>query len=487
MAARPKDKKKLDARFRHRIPQVWTAVRVELAHQVDTGDDFDRPMLVGAKVTADALRPVLTALGSLYDAVPWAAMPPWDLDFVLSAPAQGLPDVSVVVHSYEAISVARSVAARDGTLTWARRKRPRGAWWLDVVYGDASEYAALTAEAVSSGWLTLRGEDVVVALTAMDVGEHPRPLVPADLDLAALVTRALAAWYGEERPVDPWDPAPATVAAGPDVTLTLRGTRLSPLTADDLDDWLDLWGPELTDFGESFPPHEELLALLRDAGERCPPDVEARVLAAGADAVPALCEELVLALDDEDAASVEWYARWILLALARIGDPRALPYVIEAAVLEDEAVGDFVAEDAAAAFAGFGPAAVGPLTELLASPCLDPFLRAAVGSALYLIGVDHPGTRPAVRHVFAAFYDVSEEDFDPAGTVAALLAEKAARTGDDGLYAKVVAALEAEAVDPMFVSRANLDAARAAHPWTRGDHPDMAPVAEKLRRPEWCA
>jgi hypothetical protein len=254
-----------------------------------------------------------------------------------------------------------------------------------------------------------------------------------------------------------------------------------------VDDWLDLWGPELTDFGESFPPHEELLELLRDAGEQSPPDVEARVLAAGADAVPALCEELVLALDDEDPPSVEWYVRWILLALARLGDPRALPYVIEAAVLEGEAVGDFVAEDAAAVFAGFGPAALRPLAELLASPCLDPFLRAAVGSALYLIGVDHPEARPAVRHVFAAFYDVSEEDFDPAGTVAALLAEKAARTGDDGLYAKVVAALDAEAVDPMFVSRANLDAARAAHPWTRSDHPDMAPVAEKLRRPEWCA
>jgi len=301
------------------------------------------------------------------------------------------------------------------------------------------------------------------------------------------VTRALAAWYREERPVDRWDPAPVTVAVEPDVTLTLRSTRLSPLTANDEAGWLDLWGPELAEFGEGFPPHQELLALLRDAGSGCPPDVEARVLVAGADAVPALCEELMLALDDEDPPSVEWYARWILLALARIGDPRALPYVIEAAVLEGDATGDFVAEDGVAAFAAFGPAAVRPLTELLASPCLDPFLRVAAGSALYLIGVDHPGARPAVRHVFRAFYDVSEEDFDPDGTVAALLADEAARMGDGDLYAKVAEALDDDAFDPMFVSRENLEAARAAHPWTRGEHPDMAPIAEKLRRPEWCA
>jgi len=588
MAPRPKDKKKLDARFRHRVPQVWTAARVELDHPVDTGDDFDRPdliawlrdgetvtarevphsapddvlvalfeealtlspdanpttvrvldaetaaalagrlsrdvpvvvaedalddveirlphgvghgphcdhgrddatdraMLDGAKVTADALRPVLTALGSLHGAVPWDAMPPWDLAFVLSAPTRGLPDVSVVVHAFEVISIARTVATREGTLTWARRERPRGSYWLDVAWLDAAEHPALTAEAAREGWHTLAAEGTVVALTAMDVEDHPRRLVPADLDLAALVTRALAAWYREERPIDRWDPTPVTVAVEPDVTLTLRSTGLSPLTSGDMDEWLDLSAPALTEFGDGFPPHEELLTLLRDAGKESPPDVEERVLAAGADAVPALCEELALVLDGEDPPRAEWYARWILLALARIGDPRALPYVIDAAVRGEDAAGDFVAEDAVAAFAAFGPAAVKPLTELLASPCLDPFLRVAAGTALYVIGVDHPGARPAVRHVLDALYEVPDGDFDPEETVAALLADKAARTGDDALYAKVIAALEGDAFDPMFVSRANLEEARAAPPWTRSDHPDMDPIAEKLRQPEWCA
>lgn len=451
----------------------------------DTRPRHERAMLEGAKVSAAELGLALGELMQLCKLVPWAALPPWSLEFILRAPGRGVPDASLLLQHNKIISVARSVAARDDTLTWPRRGRPRGSFFLDAVFTVAAHVPVLAKEAATHGWRRADATSPVAWLCASDVEDIPRPLVRSDLDLMRLAAAALSAWYAQERRLNFWRPSPLAIDVAPGVTLEVRTTRIVALRADDEDDWLDRWGPHPPDSGRVSLRHGALLAALRDAGDLVPSNIEARVIAAGSDVVPALCDELAETLEPGSGGS-EWHAPWLLLALGRIGDVRALPYVTMAGVLHRRELGDFFTESLPAVFAGFGPLAIPQLTELLASPCLDPYLRVAAGTALFAIGVDHPEARPTVRHVFTSLYDWFDEATDPDGTVATLLATRAVRTGDAALYEAVAAAVEGGRVDPLHLTRDDLDRVRAEASWTRDGQADLVPVADLLRRPSWC-
>jgi len=442
------------------------------------------PLLEGAKVTGAELGAAVRALAGLHPRVPWESLAPWSLEFVLRAPAQGLPDASLAVQHDETLTLARSWAARDHTLTWERRARPRGTFFLDAMFLSEATAPVLAEEAAAQGWREAGSADPLVGLLTSDVEGFRRPVVRSDLDLIHLVADAIAAWFAEERRVNFWCPTPLTIGVAPGVTLEVRTTALSALRAGDADHWLDRWGPSPPEFSPFFQRHTELLATLRNAGDLAPPDIEARVLAAGPSAVPALCEALKEALEPDHEGS-EWYAPWLLLALGRLGDMSALSHVVTVGVLHRPELGDSYTEDLPAVFAGFGPRAIPQLTELLASPCLDPYLRVAAGTALFAIGVDHPEARPTVCHVLHALYKWLDEVSDPEGTVSSLLATRAVRTGDAALYDAVVRAVEDGLTDPTFITLDELEGMRAEARWSRDGQADLVPVAAKLRRPDW--
>lgn len=188
------------------------------------------------------------------------------------------------------------------------------------------------------------------------------------------------------------------------------GERADPACAEELVEILwaeeDFFVRETVTWAVTRVKEAALPAVLTALRDGRSPEVRTQalhVLSKFAD--PGTLEDLLPLVDDHDGA-VARKARW---ALARIGDPRAVPCLIELMGGSDEEEKNSLTDDLAA----FGAAAVPALVGTLGSP--DAGLRRHAADVLCFIG--HPDAEDAVGSLGATAHDP-----DPLVAVSALMA-----------------------------------------------------------------
>ena len=116
----------------------------------------------------------------------------------------------------------------------------------------------------------------------------------------------------------------------------------------------------------------------------------------------------------------------------------------------------------------------------------DSYARDAAGSAIYLIGVQHPEARGRVAEIFAAFYEglLGDED-EHSPTLASGLAREAARMNDPRVDAAVRAAYAAGIWDASIAGFKYYEADLARPAWELGSHFREASLDAVMARPWW--
>ena len=158
---------------------------------------------------------------------------------------------------------------------------------------------------------------------------------------------------------------------------------------------------------------KDLLRRLAQLGDLVPMELVQTILSKGPEALPALVQvlenERFWQADDERW----WMPVHAVKLLGTLGDPSAIPAMVKALVLADEADNDWVLEDLPVAFARIGPQAVDPLMEFIGGHRGDlelTFPRAAAASSLAAIALHHPQERD---RILAFLHSLFREGEDP--------------------------------------------------------------------------
>lgn len=463
-------------------------------------DDPPLPMLSGGAVAAPAVEAVVARLRALYEAVDWAALRPFALEFVLRAPEVALPDASVWVHGQEPmVTIARTLADRTGRVRYERGGRARETRWLAVGFKIPSDdEGPCVAEAEARGWCLEGTPRRIPFVRAQDVENVPRPLSRADLGLVSAAAVALIEWFrrnGTARDV-PEGGASLEVELPPEVTGVAGAVRATlELTGSSFDDssqgedalssWIHAALPVPGPLPVSEEEVEEARRMFLTPGDAPLSEAARQAVARGVGMVPALVHLLSANAAWEGTSDTRWPIPWILAALAQIGDSRAVPYVLRAVAEHTEDLGDFLTEDLCVVLAAFGPAAFDPLEAVLRGSPLDEYLRSASARALYLIAVEHPEMRPRLQRALVEFYGSLTGDDPTDAFLASSLASMAARTHDERVDAAVRAAFDVGIYESFTESPGDYEAMRREPAWSREDSPDERSLDEVLRNPWW--
>ncbi|EYF04116.1 SEC-C domain-containing protein [Chondromyces apiculatus] len=143
--------------------------------------------------------------------------------------------------------------------------------------------------------------------------------------------------------------------------------------------------------------------------------------------------------------------------LGAIGDPAATPALVAMVRSRDE--DDLVMEAGASILAALGPGAMGRLMRSAGDRGLDAFQRQIFTRSLYVIAARHPAHRAEV----AAF--LTRLLRDPDEVFVAMMIEDVARTGDPAAQAAVDMVFEEGRASPSFITREDIEHARAEPLW----------------------
>ncbi len=159
---------------------------------------------------------------------------------------------------------------------------------------------------------------------------------------------------------------------------------------------------------------DRLLKELETLGDQAPRGLLEELVACGARAVPPLIDVLKNPAYWEAEDERAWMPLHAAKALGRIGDPRAIPALLDALALADQADNEWLLEELPVVLARFGPAAVGPLPlkEFLTATHDNPQLQwPQILAAEALVGVCflHPSERPEVLPFLHGLYHEGED------------------------------------------------------------------------------
>jgi hypothetical protein len=461
------------------------ATRVREARGSDL-DDPPRTILDRAAVTAEAVTDFHREFAPIFAETAWKSLSPWSLRFILRAPELGWPEVQMELHGALPILVlSRADRPQHEPHSGRRRTRPSETCVINARFiPRASQRPARIAEGDAHGWRGAHDPETSLGLVALDVDLVPRPLAPNDLAIAETAVRALRAWLAAHGP----DASKGAMVSVPGGELIFQRRVIDTEASDDLavDAWCDALLPVDGPLDASPFDVDRVRSLLRDA-----PSTErrahARALAAeGVATVSALLALLEDGTFWEPPAEEPWLVPWVLAALAWSGDSRVPVRMIRAVVAYQESLEDFLTESLPAVFTALGPNALDALATMLRSAPGDSYARDAAGSAIYLIGVQHPDARGRVAEIFAAFYEgLLGEDDEHSPTLASGLAREAARMNDPRVDAAVRAAYAAGIWDASIAGFKYYEADLARPAWELGSHFREASLDAEMARSWW--
>lgn len=229
------------------------------------------------------------------------------------------------------------------------------------------------------------------------------------------------------------------------------------------------------DAGVGAHDFSEAVEALRRAGRHPSRALADAVLGFGTEAVEPLCALLRdPATWVPEALPEAMFPIHLLFLLGCLGDPRAMPTLLE--VMQTQDLGDYLTEGTASVLAALGPETVPVLASLLQDHGADPFVRNAAGRALYLVGYASTEARGAV--VEALTRVMREADLeDPADfSTAEMLADDVLRTGDPEAIAAVRDAFARGLAHSGFTDESIVDRSGASEAWQRLSH-DAPPIA----------
>lgn len=449
-------------------------------------DDPPRTILDRAAVTAEAITAFHREFAPIFAETAWKSLSPWSLRFILRAPELGWPEVRLELHGALPILVlSRADRLRHEQHRGRGHTRPPETFVINARFSALGDQRPVRrAEVDAHRWRGAHAPETSLELAALDVDLVPRPLAPNDLAITVTAVRALRAWLAANGP----DAATGAAVSVPGGELVFQRRVIDAEATDDLavDAWCDALLPIDGPLDASPLDIDRVRSLLRDApsSER---GAHARALAAEGvatvSAMLALLEDVTLW---EPPAEEPWLVPWVLAALAWSGDARVPVRMIRAVVAHQESLEDFLTESLPAVFTALGPNALDALATMLRGAPGDSYARDAAGSAIYMIGVQHPEARGRVAEIFAAFYEglLGDED-EHAPTLASGLAREAARMNDPRVDAAVRAAYAAGIWDASIAGFKYYEADLARPAWELGSHFREASLDAVMARPWW--